>query len=1498
MKKTLVSLFSGVLVAASAMAWQPANATANGGHEPPPQIRKARGFGMNGNFSNRQETNPLMSLIKTRGGTKTPFREELRTQVQSSRPVKQGVPIRKVSGNGRELYGNVVYQTGWTESTLPGLYSFNASAPITLTAKFSQKDIRANAGTALIGSQYHVMNSVGTQLYHSVYDVETGRLLTDREKVDDPTLIAWETAQDYATNKIYGLFYDKDMQKLEFGVADYTTMNRTTIGEATNRYVALGLTREGALYGIATDGNLYKVDTGTGAEQLVGSTGVAIRDEQGRHFQQTGEIDPTDNTFYWAAIDAQGVSSLYTVNLETGEATKISDFSAEEQIYGMIIPQENIAEGAPAAAAAFDPSFKHGYKSGVFHITAPTKTYGGADLPADVKLNYTIYIDDEEWKTGTVSPGKKTSKNIFSIDEGLHKFSVVLSNDVGNGPKVSVDKYVGNDTPKAMTNVKLEIDAATGKAYLTWDKPNEGINGGDVSKVLYDVVRYPDSLKVGEEVYENSFDETLDKSLLKRYYYGVTAVNSGKRGEEAFSNTVVFGEAIVPPYEETFETEADFNMFSVDNANNDDYTWTYDGMYKRAKYSYSDVDYADDWLITPKVRLQKGMFYTVTFNAWSGLESMPERMEVKYGTGKSPSELNKTFMKATTLPAYQNIVSKDLVADEDMDVYFGFHAVSEYGMFNLYLDDISISEGRSTTVPKAATNLKAQPVQGNPYSTVVSFNAPSESYAGDPLQAIKKIELLRDGSVINTFDNPTPGEELSFTDVLEASAEVTYTVVAYNEGGKGLVSGPLKVFVGEDVPESPKNITAKDNTTAIELGWDKVSEVGANGGTVNPDNVKYRIYDIVQNDEGTTTELKGETAETRYSIEMNTSEGEQSLLQFALDAYNVAGGSKKAITPAVVVGAPHTLPFVESFADGGMHYTSWWISTNGYSKFTLSDQMSVDGDGGSAMFPGYVANDSAWLNTGKISLGAATNPALVYSHCAKPGKKVSLTVQVMKPDGTVDELVKHDYATMTGTAAWTTDKVTLDQYKSQPYIIVKFLATTEEAGNALYIDGINLNDMLGNDLSASISVPETLTKGAAVQVAVTVANEGANDAEAYTVKLKADGNDVEEKEVNEPLASLSSRVFNFDYTPSVLSESGSVVLSAEVIFQSDAKTDNNTAQAEAKLEAPTLPAPETAKAEDTEAGVKVSWTMPASSTQTLTDDFESYDAWAYDGIGDWTMIDGDGAYTGGMFEGLDYPNQGQPFAFMVFNPELMYEGLTTRFPEFTPHSGGQYLMSVYSGNGSTIVDNDDWLISPALPGVAQTVTFYVSNLNIMDESGAELPSVHKFDVLASSTGKERADFTKVGETLTHDSQEWTKMTVELPEGTKYFAINNITDADNSMMLMIDDVTYTKGTDSPNGFNIYRDGEKLHTAAADATEYTDNEATSGKHRYAVTALYDEGESLPVTADITSGITEVDNAEGKAFNVYTLDGRLVGKDLKSLDLLRPGVYIANGKKIVVK
>lgn len=117
--------------------------------------------------------------------------------------------------------------------------------------------------------------------------------------------------------------------------------------------------------------------------------------------------------------------------------------------------------------------------------------------------------------------------------------------------------------------------------------------------------------------------------------------------------------------------------------------------------------------------------------------------------------------------------------------------------------------------------------------------------------------------------------------------------------------------------------------------------------------------------------------------------------------------------------------------------------------------------------------------------------------------------------------------------------------------------------------------------------------------------------------------------------------------------------------------------------------------------------------------------------------------------------------------------------------------------------------------------------------------------------------------------------------------------------MIDDITYTYGPGAVIMYRIYRDGTLVSTVPANQTTFVDKTADSNtKYVYGVTAVYFDGESeATIATDTTSSINGVFKAE-KAFDVYTIDGIRVATNVSNFSMLKKGVYIVNGKKVIVK
>jgi len=263
------------------------------------------------------------------------------------------------------------------------------------------------------------------------------------------------------------------------------------------------------------------------------------------------------------------------------------------------------------------------------------------------------------------------------------------------------------------------------------------------------------------------------------------------------------------PYSNPFETVAEQTAFSIHDSNGDGSTWNWiyntDGEHY-ARYSYNYDNNGDDWLISPAIRLEAGKLYRVAFDTRSA--DSEERIEMKMGLEPTAEAMTIEVIAPTAVSWSENqtLANDHLTVGETGYYHFGIHAISERDKYRLYADNFLV-DVEELEAPAAVADLQvvATPDQ---LEATITFTAPATKRDGTPLDGnLTKVELLRDGSVIHTFDNVAPGAALSYVDNDETLTigYHTYQVVATNDKGIGQMSAEVKVRLDAilEVPYKP-----------------------------------------------------------------------------------------------------------------------------------------------------------------------------------------------------------------------------------------------------------------------------------------------------------------------------------------------------------------------------------------------------------------------------------------------------------------------------------------------------------------------------------------------------------------------------------------------------------------------------------------------------------------------------------------------------------------------
>lgn len=800
------------------------------------------------------------------------------------------------------FWGNVLYDATWgAETPEYGIYTFGTEAPISVKKQFQDEFFRATgAGAWIEDNLYFVMyqNFWGTDMiYFYHYDTNTWEKKVEK-RIEDYSLIACETAVA-ADGTVYGCFLDGNGSSNELGIADYENITRSTIGRLRHSYVAMGITSDNILYGIAEDGNLYKIDTSTAEEILVGPTGKQLKKADDSFYYQSGEIDQTTNTFYWDCVDSNQKSTLYTVDLATGQLTEIGDFANNNIISLLTIPKAKAADGAPAAIDQMHFDFVDGSLSGHIQFTAPNKNFAGGNL-TDSKLTYTILNDKEEIAKGGTKPGAAVSQPV-TLNKGYNTITIIVSNGEGPSPKFASRYYAGFDTPKPVVNAHTSVDTNTGKATVTWEAPAGGQNEGYVGELTYDIKRYPEGKVIKTGHVGTMFEDTLPEGETAVYGYGITPNNHGTMGEEMVSNYVSYGAPITPPFANGFESEADLAYFKVIDADNDGITWGIEepGMFNdndgyarilrgEEKHSFND------WLVSPALHVKANHQYKISFRLSGRYKYYEEQFEVKYGTAPTPEAMTKTLMPQTMIKRSDfEAVTLTLDADKDETIYLGFHALSvKPEAMGVKIDDVVMTAGVDFFAPDQVTGLEAEADPQGALSTQITFTAPTKRLNGETLDKITGFQLRRTGQVVAEIPAAAPGSKVTFTDNTATNGINVYSVAAVNDKGASFYCTPVAIYVGEDAPVAPvkKNTETRDNS--IRFNWEAPAR-GRLGGYLNPEKITYTLAESDGADFKPTYTPVGETTgKTFFDYAVNPNDGaEQTVKTIFVKAKNSYGES-------------------------------------------------------------------------------------------------------------------------------------------------------------------------------------------------------------------------------------------------------------------------------------------------------------------------------------------------------------------------------------------------------------------------------------------------------------------------------------------------------------------------------------------------------------------------------------------------------------------------------
>lgn len=1334
--------------------------------------------------------------------------------------------------------------------------------------------VNGSFGACVAGKTYYSIGSETSSsnptYYLYSYDMNNGFALVDKKSVSENTSVSDALLNDGST--VYGCFYTATQGTYTFGTMDLTSATVTPVATVDWHMVAGAVDASGNLYGVIEGENqayLARIDKQTGELTKIGN-GLGVQPK----YLTGAVIDPRSGRMFYNLCPADEASYLYEINIATGSATNIMQYPDGDEIVGMFMTFVPDPE-APGAPEDLTLSFPGGSLEGAISFKVPANKANGT--PGSGQVTYTVHENGAQIAAAEVAYGADVNIPVTVGEAGNFTYIVELSNPAGAGYPAKASMFIGNDVPKSPESVTASW--MDGTMTLAWKAVTEGVNGGYV-----DPARITYTITCGDRVVkENLADTTFSEPVAEngRYRYAVVATFNGADSEAALSNSVSVGSRSLPA-EFKFETADEFEEFNVIDANNDGKTWVHYPKLMAARCEIHTTNAMDDWLIAPPVEMKVGKRYKITTVLTNRSTMWTGNYEIKIGQGDTVEAMT------TELTPPTDIMTRDQIAVESQfePSADGRYNVGIHGMcqtFYLYVHAITIEE-IDLGIPGQASDLAVIPDPSGVLSARIDFKAPEKNLAGNPLTDLEKVELRRGQILIKTFEAPAPGSALTYTDTgMETGGVHVYSVQAYNDRGAGEVLTD-SAYVGLDVPVRPDSVAMTEvGIGRVRISWSAPAE-DVNGKPLDPSDITYEIRKAAAD-----FPLVAEVGSVLQHEFEAVDSGMCDFVQYAVFPKNSTGRGDGTLTPFIAVGTPASVPYFENF-DPMVHPLGFHIPHGSGSWGVLGLNGTVtstpDGDG---KFLAYKAGDgdpSSTAFTAKVDLTDVESPCFSFytfniaSEVGLPedydinevtvvAREANDTVwTVIKPTATVHDLCGGRQR------VWGRVTADLEDFKGK-IIQVGVMATCKYYTYALF-DKWAIATLCDHNLRIeNITAPATVNTSKPFPVKVIVSNVGRNDASAYSVELYdlnsgvlLTSASVEKQPVDTDLTVELNPVF-------APGQTGAHSLYAKVVYDADMDAaDNTSSTLELNVEASAQPAPHSLVAtlvDGDKSKVNLQWTAPAAPSSVrraptpVTDDVESYDAWNYTGVGDWKFVDKDGKPSG-AFNGVDVPGltHGETVtSFYTFDRSIF-----PQYSAFDAHSGNKYFAAMYLYDDS---QSNDWLISPALSGNAQTITFYARSYT------RSYPE--RLQVYASTGSDDPDDFVAVeGSLVEIVPEEWTRYEVYLPAGTKRFAVRSFAEA--STMLMLDDFTYEPGTGedaSLVGYNAYRDNARINAELipVGTTSFVDDgihEDTD--YEYYVTAVYDNGEESGASNKVT---------------ILTSDVAGIGADLVTVSVINHNIVV---------
>ena len=697
--------------------------------------------------------------------------------------------IVPLSAQNCEVVAHIVEQGSEGEKHSMVLFPAGTSTRYTTLA-----DVEGERGF-FYGDKYYitVSNSNETEMVFRYYNVSSWTLAATQARVNDGRQLlsavynpvdsmVYCVAQDLETRAY--VWYKEQVQD------DVMTVVVGSEMDLSRAYYALCATSDGVIYGFAADAGLYQIDPQDGSgERLLGTGSVGKE-------QQSSWLDESAGVLYRAVPSSIG-TTFYNYNL-TEKSEKFGKvYSSIKSVVALAVNDFPVEYSKPKAVSNLGVQWGDNHNSGVIVFTAPLDDVNGNEM-VDT-LTATVWIDGLTVDTLQVLPGEEC-RMPYEFTDGSHTLSVVVGNAYGESQVATCQVYAGFDLPQSVRRVNIACDYPC--VDIWWATP-QGEHGQaiDEENLRYRVVRYPDCVLVADTP-ATALCDTLPLMPFM-YQYGVLAYLPDYETTEATSSPFYYNCIMQPPFEFTSWNDFVFQSFVVDDTNEDGTSWscftTASGA-TSVRYMYSTIHDADDYLYFPTMHLQEGIYYEATVYLRAGSEKYSEVFSMGVMSEDENGSRVELFSREVVESKASRRYSKGFVVDNSGEYRLYIHCTSPANHYILYVDSVSVTTQGVGTQPQSVSDMMLQPDAKHPSIVTIQSVAPTMSEAGTILDRLDEISLYRNEQLLYTWQNPLPGETITYRDSVSVIDNYNYRLVATNEAGN---SQPAEQSIVRGVADYP-----------------------------------------------------------------------------------------------------------------------------------------------------------------------------------------------------------------------------------------------------------------------------------------------------------------------------------------------------------------------------------------------------------------------------------------------------------------------------------------------------------------------------------------------------------------------------------------------------------------------------------------------------------------------------------------------------------------------